>query len=574
MASSSQRPAKSTRRAQFVLADSIIDNSDSDSNFSDVNLMDFDISDGSSDDDASVVGPRDDGGDAISNDGVWTVIRNLTNDKCPNVNDFTSPIGPVFVPPEATAVDYFERFFAPTEQGGVSLWEHLVIETNKYKEYYTRNKQVLKQHSKVHKWKDVTEEQMKAFIGTILNMGINRKKTIESYWDSTNWSQIVPPFKETFTQDTFKLILRFFHVSDSDQEPEKGTPEYDQLYKFRPVLEHLNKAWQKEFNLGHVLSIDESIVGFKGRHPLVNYIRIKKHHQWGPKEYNLCDSATGYCSQTMYHTKGMTKGVSGQPFSVCEALMEPHINKNHHLIVDNYYTSVDLCEKFLTKGTYVTGTVRAGRVKLPNEMKVKMKNKGEILASRKGNLLAVSWVDRKQVRLLSTCSTANMVEKEVFNGTRKVPQVVVDYNSGMGGVDQSDQMTDQYSGEFRTVKLWKKVVLHLIDRTATNAYTCYKANPNIVGKKMDHHRFLIQLVEGLIGDYREPRKHVGRPSCSPVARKTARHFLEVIPDGKRKKCTVCAKPRGQGYKGSRIGTWCKDCGVGLCKGACFNSYHT
>ncbi|XP_067947420.1 piggyBac transposable element-derived protein 4-like [Watersipora subatra] len=404
-------------------------------------------------------------------------------------------------------------------------------------------------------------------------MGINRKKTIESCWDSTNWSQNAPPFKETFTQDTFKLILHLFHVSDSDQEPEKGSSEYDQLYKFRPVLEHLNKAWQNEFNLGHVLSIDESIVGFKRRHLLVNNIRIKKHHQWRPKEYNLCDSATGYCSQTMYHTKKMTKGVFGQPFSVCKALMEPHISNNYHLIVDNYYTGVDLCEKFLINGTYVIGTVRADRVKFPNEMKVKMENHGEILASRKGNLLAVSWGNRKQVRLLSTCSIANMVEKEVYNATREVPQIVVDYNSRMGGVDQSDQMTDQYSGEFPTVKLWKKLLLHLIDRTVTNAYTCNKANPYIVKKKMDHHRFLIQLVEGLIGDYREPRKRIGRPSFLLAARKIVRHFFEVIPNGKRKKCTVCAKPIGQGYKGSKIGTWDKDCGVGLCKGACFNSYH-
>ncbi|XP_067940176.1 ankyrin repeat, PH and SEC7 domain containing protein secG-like [Watersipora subatra] len=76
-----------------------------------------------------------------------------------------------------------------------------------------------------------------------------------------------------------------------------------------------------------------------------------------------------------------------------------------------------------------------------------------------------------------------MAKKEVYNATREVPQVVVHYNSGMGG-----------------------------------------------RKKMDHHRFLIQLVEGLIGDYCEPKKRIGRPSCSPVARKTARHFLEVIPD--------------------------------------------
>lgn len=53
---------------------------------------------------------------------------------------------------------------------------------------------------------------------------------------------------------------------------------------------------------------------------------------------------------------------------------------------------------------------------------------------------------------------------------RQVPKLVIDYNSGMGSVDQSDQRTDHYAGEFRTVKLWRKVVLHLIDRTVTEVY--------------------------------------------------------------------------------------------------------
>ncbi|XP_067935863.1 E3 ubiquitin-protein ligase TRIM33-like isoform X2 [Watersipora subatra] len=84
-------------------------------------------------------------------------------------------------------------------------------------------------------------------------------------------------------------------------------------------------------------------------------------------------------------------------------------------------------------------------------------------------------------------------------------------------------------------------------------------------------------VEGLIGDYCEPKNQMGRPSVtSPLARKTQRHFIDTIPNGKRRKCVVCAKPRhhGDGYKKTRIRTWCKDCDVGLCKGECFRRYHT
>lgn len=147
------------------------------------------------------------------------------------------------------------------------------------------------------------------------------------------------------------------------------------------------------------------------------------------------------------------------------------------------------------------------------------------------------------------------------------------YNNGMGGVDVSNQMTDHYAAELRTVKWWKKVVFHLIDWTVTNSYICYKLNPNIQ-EKLKTHPFLVQLVERLIDGYQEPRKKVCMPSIGcPEVRKVERHFIQVIPEKKRKKCAVCAQDRNKGLKGTHITTWCPDCGVGLCKGECFKTYH-
>ena len=59
-----------------------------------------------------------------------------------------------------------------------------------------------------------------------------------------------------------------------------------------------------------------------------------------------------------------------------------------------------------------------------------------------------------------------------------------------------------------------------------------------------------------------------------TARLTARHFIGYIPENKRRKCEVCTQDKSVGFKGSRIRTWCSDCGVGLCIGDCFRRYHT
>ena len=259
---------------------------------------------------------------------------------------------------------------------------------------------------------------------------------------------------------------------------------------------------------------------------------------------------------------------------MCNILLQNHGEKYHHLFVDNYYTSIDLCKLMLEKKIYVTGTVRSNRRGLPLEIKQVLKRKNEFIASRCGQLLAINWVDRKQVRMLSTHGSAKSVVLKHRSGEDNViPHIVSEYNNGMGGVDRSDQMTDHCSAESRTLKCWRKVVFHLIDRTITNAYICYKTNPNVSGKKMTHLQFIIGVVEGLIGEYKEPRKKVGRPSLTiPSNLSCVRHFIENIPDKKRRKCVMCAQNRTDGFKGSRVRTWCKDCGVGLCM-KCFPLYH-
>ena len=97
----------------------------------------------------------------------------------------------------------------------------------------------------------------------------------------------------------------------------------------------------------------------------------------------------------------------------------------------------------LKKGVYVTRTVHASRKGLPPEMKQKLKQKRDFIACTIVSMIAVNWMNRKQVRLLTTHAPAKQVQvvPRRFGDTRTIPQTVQEYNAGMGGIDLSDQMT-------------------------------------------------------------------------------------------------------------------------------------
>ncbi|VDH96444.1 Hypothetical predicted protein [Mytilus galloprovincialis] len=154
----------------------------------------------------------------------------------------------------------------------------------------------------------------------------------------------------------------------------------------------------------------------------------------------------------------------------------------------------------------------------------------------------------------------------------KAPSLVHKYNETMGGVDLGDQFIAQYEPQFRSLKLWKKILFNLLMTATVNAYICYR-NTFVVQKKMDHLTFQQEIIQGLIGQHREGQTRPGRRCLLQSTRLTARHFIEWIPNKRRMRCAVCSGKENR-FSGTRIRTWCPDCGVGLCVGRCFKHFHT
>ena len=91
----------------------------------------------------------------------------------------------------------------------------------------------------------------------------------------------------------FQLLLKHLHLNDSEKQPEKGSSNYDRQYKIRPFLDLIVQNFKEAYIPFENISIDESIIGYKGRLNWIQYIQ-NKPTKWGIKAWILAESDTGY----------------------------------------------------------------------------------------------------------------------------------------------------------------------------------------------------------------------------------------------------------------------------------------
>lgn len=117
------------------------------------------------------------------------------------------------------------------------LVNYLVTETNTFAEQFIRDNN-LKRRSRAHEWYPTNPQEMKEFLGITFLMGIIQKPNIQMYW-SNDPLYSTPIFKQVMKRDRYLLLLKFLHFNDNDNMPGRDEPNPDQLYKIRPLVDHL-----------------------------------------------------------------------------------------------------------------------------------------------------------------------------------------------------------------------------------------------------------------------------------------------------------------------------------------------
>ena len=302
------------------------------------------------------------------------------------------------------------------------------------------------------------------------------------------------------------------------------------------------------------------------------YIKNKRH-KYGIKLYELCESRGLVLKIRIY------SGVSfsdvnnlGQSAAVVIELLEGYLDKGHIVYTDNYYNSVKLVKKMTGRSTYICGTLRFDRKENPKDLVTKKLKRGELFWKRSDSVVICKWRDKREVLTISNMHQIEMVD--CMNRNKKVtkkPNTVRDYNSGMLGIDRSDQMLSYYSSLRKTICWYKKLALHIMEVCLLNAYILYNENRT---EKMKLLKFRESVTCHLLGDLVNQLRRQ-----APILQNQENnsfHYLVSLPPKQNKQrptkpCRFCWKNR----KRKETRYVCDVCSVkpALCIDNYFKVYH-
>lgn len=459
----------------------------------------------------------------------------------------------------------FQQFFTD------DFFEMLVFQTNLYAQ----------QLDKPYNPTNIAE--MKTFIAINLLMGIKKLPSYRDFWSSSSLlhdtyiSSLLPSKR-------FSWLLGHLHVNDNNQLLLRTDPKFDKLHKIRPMLDHLQNRFVDCFKLSQNVSIDESMIRFKGRSSLKQYLP-KKPIKRGYKVWMLADQC-GYCYKFQICTgktkEGVEKDLGGR---VVRDLTHGLENKGHRLFFDNYFTSVPLLDDLHKQKIYACGTIKSKRLFLPKLLEDKQLKRGDFDFSVSNNgLLAVKWMDKKAVNLLSNyhnpadVCTVNRRNPAGVVTQIPCPQLLTDYNKHMNGVDKFDQNKHTYEINRKSHKWWHRIFFYFLDASVVNAFVLHKQlNLNKTTMK----NFRLSIVEYLVAVQKRPSKRshsslsVAIKKHKPFVPKKIRHENSDHQPKytSRRRCGLCSTSQQQ----VRTNWMCSTCNVPLCLGkdkVCFERYHT
>ena len=329
-------------------------------------------------------------------------------------------------------------------------------------------------------------------------------------------------------------IFRYLHLQDNKSNDVKQS---DKLWKVRWYLDYLKDRFQELYEVDGFVSVDESMVKFKGRLAFRQYLPLKPT-KWGIKVWVMAESSTGYVSNFQVYT-GREGGSSekGLAHRIVMDLAGPYFGSQLSIFMDNFYSGVPLFEELKAHGLNACGTVRSNRKGIPPKPPAMEKHRYQVY--QKDDLTFCAWQDTKVVLVLSNYhepmaeGSVRRRRGEDIQREVRVPACVSDYQKHMKGVDLLDQMVSYYQFQHRSKKWWRRLFFFFL---SVSCYNSYIAARSAGAYKGCYKEWQEDLAQELV----TPVTAKSAPQCAaaPVSA-SAEHDCEKLFE-KRKICRECS----------------------------------
>lgn len=447
---------------------------------------------------------------------------------------------------DSSALDHFFSLYTQ------EVIDKLIDSINKYAKHKVMINTPATKRSVYGNWTDVTRPELLVYFAVLISIGIKGPPEYRNLWALSPKYNYTPWYHEAMARERFEAIhFTMLHC---------GETEAESVNKIQPFMNSLLSNFQKAFYPFQKLSLDEMVIGWKGRFKYRQF-NSSKPDKFHIKMFGLCDSQTGYTynllgyfgTETFYDPESDPD--SSSAIRVFQTLLTPLI-KGHHIYADRYYTTRALIEYLIQRQTYYTGTFQTNRVGFPPEIKERgfklgfQEKRYWMNDSRK--ILSVAWRDKKAKTpclLASTQGSVEDVEIQRRRETQLKPSVIHNYNMNMNGCDRTDQRVKYYGlYERKTRKWWKKLFHWLFEVAQSNAYVLY----NLTRPAGSRPRGLLDFKNKLFDQFAELSASINHvPRVVPptfhtqethILAKTreVQHLVMWVPGDRR--CAHCSTP--------------------------------
>ncbi|UYV74012.1 IGF2R [Cordylochernes scorpioides] len=348
-----------------------------------------------------------------------------------------------------------------------------------------------------------SEIEIRAFLGLLYLAGVYKSghENVESLFASDGTGRDI--FRSVMSVKRFLFLLLCIRFDNF-----KTRCKEDRLSPIRDIFQTIIEKFQSCYTPAEYLTVDEMLVGFRGKCPFKIYIPSKPN-KYGIKIVILADSRTHYMYNAMVYT-GKSKTPKSKelslPTQIVLDISRPLWKSNRNITADNWFTSIELVDKLKEHGLTYLGTMRKNKPQIPPQFQPHPKREsGTSIFGFSGTKTLVSYVPkkRKSVILISSMHHDNKCDE-----TTGKPDIIMDYNLTKGGVDTIDQMVSNFSTSRRS-RRWPLALFYaLLDITALNSYIIFNYQ---IDKKDQKERstFIVDLGRSLIDEHLATRPYDG-----------------------------------------------------------------
>lgn len=178
--------------------------------------------------------------------------------------------------------------------------------------------------SKMKKKYDITPGLILGFIAILVLQGAHfgESKRGRKMWRRPPYGISIPYVSSTMSRNSYEFIRRYIHVCDNTAPRASSTEAgYDPIYKTSFVMEEIMTLMQKAWTAGKHITIDESMIKYKGRAVCwIQYMPAKpiKH---GIKVFVCCCAISAVMLSYEIYTGAETSNVDGSAVQVCDRLV-------------------------------------------------------------------------------------------------------------------------------------------------------------------------------------------------------------------------------------------------------------